>query len=965
MKKYILISILFFQFFGLSAKNGLPEHGSIYGQPIEDERAVYFTPEHFDIKADGSVDVSDALQEAINRVQENMRYGVVFIPKGTYRISKTINLWKGIRLIGYGKERPVILLGKNTAGFQGVQKKHLFHFTSDRPRAGRPVQDANAGTFYSGIRNINIRIAEGNPSAIGVRFHAAQHCFLSHMDFYLSAGTIGVEDICNEIEYCRFFGGDYAIKTVKTAPGWQSLVIDSYFEKQQKAAILTQEAGLMAIRNHIRQTPTAVQISEGRSEELWISDSRFEQISGPAVMVSNEYNSQTQINMENIVCAGTPVFLRFSGSGEQIEAPGTRYIVKELTHGLQIKDLGEEGKVETTHEIVNVSRLPPLVESDVYLLPDNGTWANLKTLGAKGDGYTDDTDVIEDAIARYQTIYIPMGHYRVTRPIVLKQHTNLVGMHPSATQLLLRDSTEAYQGIGAPLPLLVAPKEGTNIVSGIGLNTSGVNPRAVATKWMAGEKSMMNDVRFTGGHGTYLLDGKDVRTYNDNRTADGIPYRKWDTQYWSLWITDGGGGTFKDIWTPSPYASAGMFISNTSTPGRIYFISIEHHVRNEVIIDQVANWRMFGLQLETESGEGPYCLPVKVSNSQDLLFVNTFLYRVSRVSTPVHHAICTENVKELTFKGIHTHSWTKFPFDNSIYDATHNVDVRPREAALVHISGNAPASEASEQSEVAIDATVEKLCGGFFDVDGMTADSKGNIYFVDAHRQHIYCWTTDDKLELISELPIYPQSLACDEQDNLIVISRFMLHPTIFSRGVVNAVILNPADPGNTMKPLEEIPYPVTGAKRFLLQSARYRVEHRMFDVLSDPVKAAYATPGRGTILPNTPDLGQTYNLKPFRKGETVYVASYGDNRTYVAKVGDNGQWESPRLFAESGEHDVAVDAKGNVYIPCGNIQVFDPQGKYLESIQVPERPSSLFFGGKDKKTLYIGARTSLYRIIR
>ncbi len=39
-------------------------------------------------------------------------------------------------------------------------------------------------------------------------------------------------------------------------------------------------------------------------------------------------------------------------------------------------------------------------------------------------------------------------------------------------------------------------------MTGIGLYTNGINPRAVAAKWMAGTNSMMNDVRFLGGHGT-------------------------------------------------------------------------------------------------------------------------------------------------------------------------------------------------------------------------------------------------------------------------------------------------------------------------------------------------------------------------------------------------------------------------------------------------------------------------------
>src|SRR5665811_2623095 len=78
--------------------------------------------------------------------------------------------------------------------------------------------------------------------------------------------------------------------------------------------------------------------------------------------------------------------------------------------------------------------------------------------------------------------------------------TVLIGLHPSATQIDLLDGTPAFQGTGAPRALVETPKGGANIMIGIGLYTNGINPRAVAAKWMAGKDSMMNDVRFLGGH---------------------------------------------------------------------------------------------------------------------------------------------------------------------------------------------------------------------------------------------------------------------------------------------------------------------------------------------------------------------------------------------------------------------------------------------------------------------------------
>jgi gluconolactonase len=63
------------------------------------------------------------------------------------------------------------------------------------------------------------------------------------------------------------------------------------------------------------------------------------------------------------------------------------------------------------------------------------------------------------------------------------------------------------------------------------------------------------------------------------------------------------------------------------------------------------------------------------------------------------------------------------------------------------------------------------------------------------------------------------------------------------------------------------------------------------------------------------------------------------------------------------GGDGMALDVQGNLYITSSaGIQVFSPAGKLLGIIAVPETPANCAFGGEDRKTLFITARTSLYR---
>jgi gluconolactonase len=58
------------------------------------------------------------------------------------------------------------------------------------------------------------------------------------------------------------------------------------------------------------------------------------------------------------------------------------------------------------------------------------------------------------------------------------------------------------------------------------------------------------------------------------------------------------------------------------------------------------------------------------------------------------------------------------------------------------------------------------------------------------------------------------------------------------------------------------------------------------------------------------------------------------------------------------------VDEKGNIYSTGpGGIWIFSPEGKPLGTILMPENAANVAWGGPDRKTLYITASTSVYRV--
>jgi Pectate lyase superfamily protein/SMP-30/Gluconolactonase/LRE-like region len=960
---------------------------SQYSARLDDARAVYLTSDHFPVHADGVADDSDALQQAINKVQETTVQGILFLPSGRYRITRTIYIWPSIRVIGYGKTRPVLLLGANTPGFQQGPSYMVF-FAGGRPGATRASgdtrndgqatpPDASPGTFYSALSNIDIEIGDGNPGAVGVRAHYAQHCYLAHMDFRIGSGLAGIHDGGNVALDLHFFGGKYGIWTRKPSPGWQFTVIDSTFESQSEAAIREHEAGLTLIRPHFKNVPTAISIDPNYSEELWVKDGRMENISGPAVIISNEKSARTEINMENVVCSGVPAFASYRESGRKVAGPQAMYAVKTFSHGLHFDDIGATPAIQDVFETQPLAAQPPLVESDIRALPPMDTWANIRTLGARGDGATDDTDAIRKAIAAHKAIYFPSGQYRVTDTIVLRPDTVLIGLHPSVTRIFLQDGTPAFQGVGSPKSLLEAPQGGTTIVTGIGLYTNGINPRAVALKWMAGKNSMVDDVRFLGGHGTVDPDATPEerrkvweQIYNNTHTADSNINRRWDAQYPSLWITNGGGGTFVDLWTPSTFAQAGLYISNTSTSGRIYELSSEHHVRNEVILHNISNWQIYALQTEEERGEGGFALPLEIRDSSDITIANFHIYRVVSSYQPFPYAVKISNSKNIRFRNVHCYSDSKASFDNAVFDQTHNVEIRQREFSWLTLSGAGPSTHPREPAPVlAPGAKLEKVAGGFFNISGGAVDASGNIYFVDARRQNIYRWSASERqLSVVRENPLDPVQLAFDKSGNLIVVS-YAGQGTIytFKPGTefdeVTLLKPEPSIPRPGMTPILPVDYwrnendfPQTGLKKKPYQ---------------------YVSLDRSVFIPAGEDFvsGQLYygskihdvllafGLAPAPPGRRFFITDENQENTYSAAASDDGSLSDFKLFAGVGGESVAEDSEGNVYIAAGQIYVYNPSGERIGTIEVPERPSQILFGGADRKTLFIAARSSLYAV--
>jgi sugar lactone lactonase YvrE len=861
------------------------------------------------------------------------------------------------------------------------------------------VADADEGTFYSAVSNIDFEIGAGNPAAIAIRFHVAQHAYLSHMDFHIGSGLAALTEVGNEAEDLHFYGGRYGILTDKTSPAWQFTLIDSVFEGQRDAAVREHEVGLTLIRDTFHKVPVAIDIDPHYSDELWVKDCRFEQVSKAAVVISNEKSPLTEVGFEDAVLKDVPTFALFRESGEMISGKGAIYQVANFNYGLIVPGEGMSGAIGARYDATPLGALPPPLPSAIPALPPTSDWVNVHTLGIVGDGTTDDTAAIQNAIATHRVLYFPSGHYRISDTLALKPDSVLIGLHPTLTEFDLEDSTPGFQGVGAPRPVISAPPTGSNIISGFGIYTGGINQRAVGVLWQSGAGSLIDDVRFLGGHGS------GSNPYNNNHTSDSILSKRWDGQYPSLWVTHGGGGTFADIWTPDTFAQAGFYVSDTTTPGHVYELSNEHHVRNEIVFNHVENWDINAPQTEEEAGESPESLSLEFDWSKNITVANYHGYRVTRSRAPFPAAVRLYHSGNIHFRNVLINAESgypicddngcgtflrasKFPYENAIQDVTHNLEVREREFAVLDILEDPPILAAADASAVlAPGAKLEKLKDGFFSISGAAVDASGKLFFVDHHQQRIYGWSSTEGLTVERDNPLDPVNLAFDKAGDLLVVSSGGPEGTVYSfrpgspEDQIMVLAPQPASPHPAAAAILPVNYWNNGEFRNQLNfsTMTYKTLAEMFaDDVMTPKAKEYVSPDGTVFLPagrvfqqGPPDSTgwrfsdnlDTYGFITALPGERVYVSSASEDRTYSARVAVNGTLTDLQPFAERGGESVAVDRQGDVYVANGQIFVYNPAGKLIGQIDVPERPIDIVFGGSDRRTLFILAHRALFAV--
>lgn len=254
-------------------------------------------------------------------------------------------------------------------------------------------------------------------------------------------------------------------------------------------------------------------------------------------------------------------------------------------------------------------------------------------------------------------------------------------------------------------------------------------------------------------------------------------------------------------------------------------------------------------------------------------------------------------------------------------------------------------------------AEVKKLAGDFKFTEGPACDRDGNVYFSDIPNARIHKWSLDGKLSTVRKESGKSNGLYFDTHGNLFACEGGSRQLTKMSpTGDVEVLVDNYQ--GKKLNSPNDLWLDAKGNLYFT--DPRYG---NTDDVEQNGMHVYYLAHGSKKVTRVVDNMKRPNGIVGTKDGKLLYVTDEGGNQTFVYNVDKPGSLGERRLIADKGSDGMTLDEHGNLYITNGSVWIYSPEGKLLQEIEGPEKAANVCFGGANRKTLFITARTGFYSI--
>lgn len=262
---------------------------------------------------------------------------------------------------------------------------------------------------------------------------------------------------------------------------------------------------------------------------------------------------------------------------------------------------------------------------------------------------------------------------------------------------------------------------------------------------------------------------------------------------------------------------------------------------------------------------------------------------------------------------------------------------------------------------IANGAEIIKAGTGYSFTEGPAVDKEGRVYFTDQPNDRIYVWDEDQGVSLWLEGTERANGMYFDNENRLLACAdEFNRIIRIEDTKNIEVVFEN-FDDKHLNGPNDLWVTPDGGI--YFTDPYYHRDYWQEGHTEDQDARGVYYLSPEGEVKRVIDDYKQPNGLIGTPDGKLLYVADINDRKIWKYEIEEDGTLANKTFFAGEGSDGMTIDEKGNIYLTMGKVWVFSPQADLIQEIELPESPSNICFGGKNKKTLFITARTSVYTL--
>jgi gluconolactonase len=263
---------------------------------------------------------------------------------------------------------------------------------------------------------------------------------------------------------------------------------------------------------------------------------------------------------------------------------------------------------------------------------------------------------------------------------------------------------------------------------------------------------------------------------------------------------------------------------------------------------------------------------------------------------------------------------------------------------------------------------IEKIATGFQFIEGPVWNSKERyLLFSDIPSNQILKWSQEEGTTIFHEPSGNSNGLTYDREDRLVICEHSGRRVSRIEKDGSYTILADKFQDKQLNSPNDVV---VNSEGMIYFTDPPYGIKPEQQEL---PFQGVFRLdPESKEITLLVEDFEKPNGLAFSPDERVLYIADSSTDRRHLRAfdVDSDGTLSNNRVFAEirseePGNPDgIKADAEGNLYVSAaGGMWVFSINGEKLGVIRTPERPANCAWGDRDWKTLFLTARTSLYRV--